>query len=148
MIRRALADSQVLVYLGFAEEGSAEELQQSLAELRRRAANRRRSSSPHSRGNASRWAATRRRPPPRPTRARTWPRRSGVDAVEVEELDGRIAQARANLLRVEKQIDARTTALPLFKATIGTESLAGELRARRDHPVHKLLRRMHYEGRA
>ena len=67
--------------------------------------------------------------------------------VEVEELDTQISQARANLVRVEKQIAARTTALPLFKATIGTESLASELRARRDHPVHKLLRRMFYEGR-
>ena len=66
----------------------------------------------------------------------------------MEELDTRISQARTNLVRVEKQIAARTTALPLFKATLGTESLAGELRARRDHPMHKLLRRMFYEGRA
>jgi len=36
----------------------------------------------------------------------------------------------------------------VFKATIGTEKLADELRARRDHPVHKLLRRMYYETRS
>jgi hypothetical protein len=65
----------------------------------------------------------------------------------VDELDTRISQARNNLVRVEKQIAARTTALPLYKATLGTESLADELRARRDHPMHKLLRRMFYESR-
>jgi hypothetical protein len=71
-----------------------------------------------------------------------------VDPSEVEELDARIAQATTNLSRVEKQIEARTNALPLFKATLGTGSLADDLRARRDHPVHKLLRRMFYEGQA
>jgi hypothetical protein len=33
-------------------------------------------------------------------------------------------------------------------ATLETDGLGGELRARRDHPLHKLLRRMHHESRA
>jgi hypothetical protein len=70
-----------------------------------------------------------------------------VDAFEVEALDREIELAKSRLQRQEKQIAARTDALPLFRATVGTEELVDEMRARRDHPVHTLLRRMHHETR-
>jgi hypothetical protein len=146
-MRSALADSQVLVYLGFAEENTVEELQSSLAELRtkREQAAKVLASLSAQRETMGRASAA---PPAAPDPGSVEAAGHTVDVVEVEELDAQIAQARANLVRVEKQIAARTTALPLFKATIGTEALADELRARRDHPVHKLLRRMFYEGRS
>jgi hypothetical protein len=149
VIRRALSDSQVLVYLGFAEENTVQDLESSLAELRTKhgEAERELAALSKKRDALGRTAAAPAAPDPNVDEAAGDAARS-VDALEVEELDTQISQARSNLVRVEKQIAARTTALPLFKATLGTESLAGELRARRDHPMHKLLRRMFYEGRA
>jgi len=145
-IRRALSDSQVLVYLGFAEEETVEELENSLAELRAR---RDEAESQLVALTAKRESLGRRgaAPPAAPDPSVREAAARAVDAVEVEALDARIGDARTSLVRLEKQIAARTTALPLFKATLGTESLADELRARRDHPVHTLLRRMFYEGR-
>ena len=146
-MRSALSDSQVLVYLGFAEENTVEELQSSLAELRtkREQAAKQLASLTTRRESLGR---TRAAPPAAADPGSVDAAGHTVDAIEVEEIDAQIAQARANLVRVEKQIAARTTALPLFKATIGTEELANELRARRDHPAHNLLRRMYYEGRS
>jgi len=148
-MRSALADSQVLVYLGFAEENTIEELQNSLTDLRtkREQAAKQLASLTTRREKMGRMSAA---PPaaPDPSSVEAAGTGHSVDSAEVEDLDAQIAQARANLVRVEKQISARTTALPVFKATIGTEKLADELRARRDHPVHKLLRRMYYETRS
>jgi hypothetical protein len=147
VMRRALSDSQVIVYLGFAENETVKELESSLTALRTK------------RDEAARQlkqlTAQRERlgrsgdapPAARDVGADEAAART-VDAIDVEELDGKIGQARTSLAQVEKQIDARTNAMPLFKATIGTESLAAELRARRDHPMHKLLRRMFFEGRS
>jgi hypothetical protein len=146
VIRRALADSQVLVYLGFAEEETVEELQKSLAELRTRRDEAAREVAALAKQRDAMGRAT--PPPAAPDPGSELPAPRSVDAVEVEELDTKLSLARANQERLEKQIGARTTAAPLFKATIGTESLANELRARRDHPAHRLLRRMFYEGRA
>jgi hypothetical protein len=43
---------------------------------------------------------------------------------------------------------ARTRALPLYQATQQSEGLADQLRQRRDHPMHALLRRMYHETRS
>jgi hypothetical protein len=149
VIRRALSDSQVLVYLGFAEENTVQELESSLAELRTKhgEAERELAALTRKRDALGRTAPGPAAPDASVDEAAGEAARS-LDSLEVDELDTRISQARTNLVRVEKQIAARTTALPLFKATLGTESLAGELRSRRDHAMHKLLRRMFYEGRA
>jgi hypothetical protein len=145
VMRRALSDSQVLVYLGFAERDTAKQLEGGVAELRakREEANRQLAAL-----SKRRDALGRSVPPPAAPDPGVSGMGRGVDPLEVEDLDAQIMQARAHLARLEKQIAARTNALPLYQATIGTESLAAELRARRDHPVHKLLRRMFYEGRA
>ena len=145
MIRRALSDSQVLVYLGFAEGETAESSRAASPSCARSATRpSAQLAALTAREALGRGACRRPRPPTRTPGARS---ARAVDAVEVEELDMQIAQARASLAQLEKQIAARTNALPLFKATIGTESLADELRARRDHPMHKLLRRMYFESR-
>jgi hypothetical protein len=144
-MRRALSDSQVLVYLGFAEQETADKLGGGLSDLRTK-----REEAAKALAALTRQRAALGRPVSAPPAARDAGSDDtrAVDPTEVEELDLRIAAAKASLARVDKQIEARTNSLPLFKATLGTEALADELRARRDHPVHKLLRRMFYEGRA
>ena len=59
-----------------------------------------------------------------------------------------MAELGTLLERLEKQIEARERALPLYKETLNTEGLIPALRAQRDHPVHTLLRRMFYERRS
>ncbi len=142
-LRRALSDSQVLVYLGFTSAETAAGLEASVAELRReRDATERQLLELVAR----REALGRHGPPASLDPAVALESRGGaVDALEVEALDSTIADTKRALLRQEKQIAARTEALPLYRATLGTESLVGELRARRDHPVHTLLRRMYHE---
>jgi hypothetical protein len=59
-----------------------------------------------------------------------------------------LSDAKAQLVRLDQQIAARSRALPLYKETLATDGLAEELRTRRDHPVHTLLRRMYHELRS
>ena len=145
VMRRALSDSQVLVYLGFAEGETAKQLESSVAELRkqREQANQKLTALAAKRDKLGRTAKA----PPAARDPGVAEAAGTVDALEVEDLDALIAAARASVARLDKQIEARTNALPLFRATIGTESLTDELRARRDHPMHKLLRRMFFENR-
>jgi hypothetical protein len=143
VLRRAFGDSLALVYLGFADASGVEELERSLEELRaereevtaRLAALR----GPDPGGDfvpASTGAALPAAPAP------------DLDAAELAERNRAIAEAGALLERIDKQIEARTRTLPLYKATLDTDGLASELRARRDHPLHTLLRRMYFESRA
>ena len=74
-----------------------------------------------------------------------WLARAEPDVLLMQET--KLADAEAQLVRTEQQIAARSRALPLFKATLETDGIAQEMRARRDHPVHVLLRRMYHEGR-
>jgi hypothetical protein len=74
------------------------------------------------------------------------PEANGV-APELAEVARAIADQGALLSKIEAQIAARTRALPVYKATLSTDGLVGELRAQRDHAVHTLLARMYHEGR-
>ncbi len=143
-MRRALGDSQVLVYLGFAAEETAAELEASLAELR---AQRDENEGKLARLTDERASMGRTSPPAAPDPDESATPRRAIDAFDVEALDREIERTRRQLLRQERQIVARTDALPLFQATVGTETLVDDLRRRRDHPVHSLLRRMHHEKR-
>jgi hypothetical protein len=71
-----------------------------------------------------------------------------LDAAELSELSREIEEAKTLRARLDQQIDARTRTLPVFEATLETDGLAAELRARRDHPLHALLRRMYHERRS
>ncbi len=73
---------------------------------------------------------------------------SGALTLEVGEIDREIEDSKALLERLEKRLAARTRALPLYKKTLDAGGLADELRARRDHPLHTLLRRMYHETRS
>jgi hypothetical protein len=135
-LRRAFADSQALLYLGFAEETGVQHLEESLSDLSAR----------RDETEARLMDLTDRRDglglagPEGEAR--------GIEALEVEELERQISDAKLLLTRLEKQIDARTRALPLYKATLHTDDLPDELRVQRDHPVHTLLRRMYHEKRS
>src|SRR5690606_19574966 len=50
------------------------------------------------------------------------------------------------LAKLDKQITARTRALPLFRAIGESEDLAPERRSQREHAVHTLLRRLYHES--
>jgi hypothetical protein len=147
-LRRALSDTQVLMYLGFAEEDGIEELErerEDLAQERRRVEAalvdlvRRRD------GDAAAAeavpAALDESPPVGAGEARA------SSPLERAELTRQITETSALLARLDQQLAARTRALPLYRETLGTESLAPALRAERDHPVHTLLRRMYHERR-
>ncbi|MGH0030113.1 MAG: hypothetical protein ACQGVC_10010 [Myxococcota bacterium] len=149
VLRRALADSQVLVYLGFAEESGVAELAASLDELKARrdeveqrlaALVARRESIGRTDGPGS--------SPPAAIDDASAPTVDGIAALRLGDLSREIADAKRLLGTLEKQIEARTRALPLYQATLGTDGLADELRARRDHPMHTLLRRMYHEQRS
>ena len=50
------------------------------------------------------------------------------------------------LAKIDKQISARSRALPLFKAVVESDDLAPALRSQRQNPIHTLLRRLYHEG--
>ena len=57
-----------------------------------------------------------------------------------------LSETSGTLTRLERQIEARTRALPLYKAVLDENELARALAAQRDHPVHELLRRLYHES--
>lgn len=138
VLRTALADSEVLLYLGFAESERIPELDAQLDELRaKREALLREIAELGSRRDAMRAVS--------PEQVPASPDESGAD--DLADVAQKLADAEALLARTEQQIAARSRALPLWKETLATDGLADEMRARRDHPVHVLLRRMYHEGR-
>ena len=71
-----------------------------------------------------------------------------IARLQLAELPREINDARRLLSTLEKQVSARARSLPLYRAALETDSLTDELRARRDHPMHALLRRMYHEKRS
>ena len=142
VLRRAFADSQALVYLGFAEDADIAALEASIGELRVQrdgveerlaALSQRREAYGHS-------------VPAAPDPGAGSDSQVGELAeLELSDVASEIADSGRLIERLDKQIAARKRALPLYKATLGADGLADELRARRDHPVHTLLRRMFHE---
>jgi hypothetical protein len=144
-VRRALSDSEVVLYMGFAESTKIPDLERELSTLATK------------RSDAAREVEhlTRKRDEMRKTA------KSDVPAAPDSDLEGSappsddlgdvaqaLADAKAQVARLDQQISARTRALPLYKETLATDGLAEELRLRRDHPVHILLRRMYHELRS
>ena len=71
-----------------------------------------------------------------------------LDVVERKELKRQVAEDTAQVDRLEEVIAVRSEVLPVYKQTLESDGLAAEMRSRRDHPVHSLLRRMYYEIRS
>ena len=148
--RDAFANDRSLVYFGFADPNDLDVLESEFARLEEErtrigetiAAAKAERSLLHARRAEAHRAATRLSgeesavPPP------------GVAGAPPFLESGRIAELGVDLERlssdgeiVEARIDAISQSLPIYKATLGHEDLIWELAARRDHPVHSLLRR-------
>jgi hypothetical protein len=144
VLQRAFADSLALMYLGFADAKGVAELERSLDELRAQ-----------KQATETKLLALRRRlgggaeAVPAAFDADGPPQRGlPLDAAERAEAERELAEASALLERIDQQLEARERTLPVYVATLDSDGLGAELRARRDHPLHKLLRRMHHEARA
>ncbi len=150
-LTRAFADSQALMYLGFAEAADLESLGEKLEELRNdrdatelrlaELLGRRDGRSPVAAEFAERFEAD------APPAAMAHPAEEPLDLMELTELNREISDTSAALDRLNKQLEARSRTLPLYRQTLESDGLAEELRGRRDHPVHTLLRRMYHENR-
>ncbi|MDJ0867639.1 MAG: hypothetical protein QNK03_16165 [Myxococcota bacterium] len=143
-MRRASSDSLVLVYLGFADT-EVKDLEQELAGLgSERDALKRKLAGLLARREGKPGAAV-----PASLDADGSGSGSGSpNAAELVMLNREIEETRALLDRLERQIEARGRTLPLYRQTLVTDGLADDLRARRNHPLHTLLRRMFHEGRS
>ncbi len=143
VLQRAFADSLALMVLGFADAEGVAELEASLDRLRQEKA-----------GTEARLLALRRRlgggaePVPAAYDSHALPRPGlPLDAAERAEAEREMAEASALLQRIDQQIEARARTLPIYVATLESDGLGAELRSRRDHALHALLRRMHHERR-
>jgi hypothetical protein len=144
ILTRAFGDSLALVYLGFADGSGVAELEKSLEELKQR---RGQVDARLAELRAQRDGAVAPPASPSPDADGSVGAPPPLDAAALSELNRSLAEQSELRDRIDKQIEARTRALPLYKATLGTDGLADELRARRDHPVHVLLRRLYHESR-
>jgi hypothetical protein len=141
-VRRALADSEVVLYMGFAESTKIPDLEHELSTLSSK------------RSDAAREVdrLTRKRDELRKSSKMDVPAAADDDAAsgnqDLADVAQQLSDAQAQVTRLDQQISARTRALPLYKETLATDGLAEELRLRRDHPVHTLLRRMYHELRS
>jgi hypothetical protein len=144
VVRRALADPLVVMYMGFAEGKSVSDLE---VELRDLATKRRETAaeleSLMKRRDALRGGST--APASAADEAESAEANGAV--TELSDVARAVAETSALLEKLDAQIAARTRALPVYKETLQTDGLVGELRAQRDHAVHTLLARMYHEGR-
>ena len=145
-LRRAFSDSFALMYLGFGEGTSIEDLERSTTALReqRKTVKDRMAGLHHQ--LEQQWSAA-------PASMGAAPSRyldpsGNLDVAQRKELKRRVAEDHALIKRLDRQITVRDHALPLYRDTLESEGLASEMRSRRDHPVHSLLRRMYYEIRS
>jgi hypothetical protein len=142
-MRRALADDLVLMYLGFADSEEKGVLEQSLAEVEQRRSKlnaelrglERKRDGMTGRGQASPAKAA-------PDGSREPSRR------ERTEVTRRIHKVTDQLAKLERQIESRKRALPLYRQTRSADGMIDELRAQRDHPAHTLLRKAYHEKRS
>src|SRR5262245_24092744 len=143
-VRAALANSEAIMHLGFAEDMGVDELEHGLVALRAErdharerlaALGRKDAHGGKDAGGKAEVAA----PPAAPA----------SDVLERNDRERERAELTAVLARLEAQVQARERALPAYRAARETQqSLSDELRSRRDHPVHTLLRRMYFESRS
>ncbi len=140
-LRRALSDSLVVMYMGFGEGSEVARFEQELGELR----NRRDALASELRELAARRDALL-RTGETPASADDGEERFGTEPnPELADAARRLSEGNELLARLDQQVAARSRALPLYKDALRTDGLIAEMRARRDHPMHALLRRLYHE---
>ena len=145
-LRRAFSDSSALLYLGFGEGSSADDLARNIEKLRQKKEAVETQLAKLRSERDAQWQAV---PGWVGTLSGSGPNGvAATSAAERQELNQRIAEETGHLERLERLIEARSHVLPIYKETLESEGLAQEIRSRRDHPVHALLRRMYYEIRS
>jgi hypothetical protein len=142
-MRRALADDLVLMYLGFADGEEQGVLEQSLNEIQQRRATLR----SELRGLERKRNLRSGRSVSQSAPAKAAPRGSsrGSGRSERAATSRRIHKLTGQLAKLDRQIQSRKRALPLYRATRHADSMIDELRAQRDHAAHTLLRKMYHE---
>ena len=144
-LRSAFSDSRALLYLGFGEGIGIEELESSLADLRDEQNRTRERVALLTRQLEQQWNAV---PASLGGDTSSYTNlQGGLDVVERKELKRQVAEDTAQVSRLEHVIAVRSEVLPVYRETLKSDGLAAEMRSRRDHPVHSLLRRMYYEIR-
>lgn len=142
--RRGLADELVLMYMGFADAKGLAELEKSLSDLKAQRDGLARKLTGLAQQRNARGGA----PPASPATG------EGDDSMAAFGIDDGHRAAREledggrQLAKLDKQITARTRALPLFRAIVESEDLAPALRGQREHGMHTLLRRLYHESTA
>jgi hypothetical protein len=143
-MRKALADDLVLMYLGFADSDNEGELEQGLADLRAKR-DALKSELAELRQQQHRSAPYSGKPDTAaPGPAARAPSSSGSERAAATR---RIHEAAHRLAKLERLLEARTRAVPLYRDIRDADRLIDGLRAQRDHPMHTLLRRMTHESR-
>jgi hypothetical protein len=143
-LQRAFSDSLAVMYLGFAESTGVAELQKGLSSLRAE-----RDSTAQKVNRLRRQLGGKAEPVPASMDSDS-PRRGGqpLDAAEMAEAQRELTEASALLERLDQQIEARARTIPVYVATLESDGMGSEMRARRDHPLHGMLRRMYHEDRS
>lgn len=142
--RRAMMDDLVIMYLGFAEAASLDELNEGLQDLESKRADLRSKVADLTRRRSELDAQL--------DNAQSSPAKIAPDAparrdltVERSTTVQRIAELERLVGKLEKQIGGRKAAIPLYGSIFASDELIPAMRAQREHPVHTLLRRMYHE---
>jgi hypothetical protein len=142
-MRRALGDDLVLMYLGFASAGEGGELEGSLQDLdQKRAALRAELKELESK--RQRLTGTSKQDAPPASRG-AFDETGDTGRGDRSLVTRRIHNLTDQLAKLEQQLTARKRAMPLYEEARDADPLIDEMRAQRDHPVHRLLRRMYHE---
>lgn len=144
-LRRAFSDSSAVLYLGFGEGIRLEDFESELAAAEQERETARSELVSLRAERDALWSGV----PAVPSYVGTSVAGPALPPVGARrDLDERIARADTRLARLERVTKARAHVLPLYRDTLASEGIALEIRARRDHPVHSLLRRIYYEIRS
>ena len=149
-VRKALGDSEVVLYMGFAESTKIPNLEAEVTGLQSK---RSQAAKDVDELTRKRDALRGKSKDPTPPAAAdggddAQDEAAATTSPDLVDVLQQLSDAKAQLARLDQQIAARSRALPLYKETLATDGLAEELRLRRDHPVHTLLRRMYHELRS
>ena len=140
--RRGLADELVLMYMGFADAKGLTELEKSLGDLRAQRDVLARKLTGLAQQRSGKGASA----PPASPAGDDVSESAGYGSSDSQRMARDIEDGGRQLTKLDKQITARTRALPLFRAVVESEDLAPSLRSQREHPMHTLLRRLYHEG--